>query len=785
MIRNYLKVLLRQLRKNKGFALLNMFGLSIGLTASVLMLLWIQDEVSYNKFNEKYDDLYQVMGNQTYDAKTYTFAATPGPLAAEMKRDFPEVVQTTRLNWGESWLFTVNEKTLYEAGNYTDPAIFKMFSFEKRFGDIENPFPDDNSIVITEKTAEKYFGTANVVGKTIRINSKDEFKITAVVADPPPNSSIKFAWLASFRIYEKQNTWLQSWSNNGLQTFVELKPGTDYKTFNKKYAGYIQGKNPDAMARPLLLAMDDWRLRSSFENGVQAGGRIEYVRLFSVIAILLIIIACINFMNLATARSEQRAKEVGVRKVMGAQRRSLLVQFIGESVSMAIISMGIACLLVLATLPWFNELIGKKLSLGFDHPMQWLLFLGIAVGCGLLAGSYPSIYLSSFKPIAIFKGFSRGRTSRVAYVRKGLVITQFVVSIVLIVSTVVIYRQLDHVKNRQLGYNKDNLVYVRQTGKINENLEVIQNDLKATGMVSHSASSNQYLLQIGNNSGGFAWEGKDPTKEVLITTEFVSSDYINTAGMKITAGRDFLQNSVADSHSVIINETFAKLLNKPDPLNTLIYRDSVNYRVVGVVNDFVYNDMYGKAAPLVLFIAPHATNFVFMRISDGAKTEDALAKIETVFKKHNPGYPFESSFVDQEFERLFKSEMLVSKLSRLFAIITIFISCLGLFALAAYTAERRTKEIGIRKILGASVARVAGLLSFDFLKLVFIAIVIAMPLSWYVMSQWLADFSYRIDMQWWMFAVAGVLALLIALLTVSFQAIRAAVSNPVKSIRTE
>lgn len=786
MIRNYLKVILRQLKKNKGFALLNMFGLSFGLTAAVLILLWIQDEVSYNRFHTKYNELYQVMGNQKYDSKTYTFAATPGLLAPAMKTDFPEVAQTARMCWGENWLFTANEKTLYENGNYTDPAFFSMFTFPKLYGDLNNPFPDDNSIVLTEKLAVKYFGTANVVGKYIRINNKDDFKITAVVADPPLNSSIKFDWLVSFRVFEKRNEWLQSWTNNGVQTYVVLKPGSDYKTFNTKFSNYIKSKNADAAAMPLLLAMDDWRLRSTFEEGVQAGGRIEYIRLFGVIAVLLIVIACINFMNLATARSEQRAKEVGVRKVMGAQRRTLMLQFIGESIVMAFLAMLTACLLVLITLPWFNELVGKKLSTGFGNPMQWLLLCGIAVVCGLVAGSYPSVYLSSFKPVAIFKGIRSGRHSGAGLIRKGLVITQFVVSIVLIVSTVVIYGQLGYVKNRQLGYNKDHLVYLRQSGKINENLEPIINELRASGAVTHAASSNQYMLQIGNNSAGFDWQGKDPTKEVLITTEFVSSDYISTAGMKLKAGRDFIQNSSADSQNVIINESFAKLLGSSDPLSMTLLRDSINYRIVGVINDFVYNDVYGSApAPLVLFNSPHSTNFVFMRLDENKTTEEALAKIEAVFKNNNPGYPFECSFVDQEFDKLFKSEMLVSKLSRLFAVITILISCIGLFGLAAYTAERRTREIGIRKILGATVTGITGLLSVDFLKLVFIAILIAVPLSWYIMHKWLEDFSYRIDMQWWMFALAGLLALLIALFTVSFQAIRAAISNPVKSIRTE
>ena len=785
MLTNYLKIAFRHIKKNRGFSLLNMLGLSIGLTCAILILLWIQDEVGYNKFHSKYENLYQVLENHRYDGQTYTFASTPGPLAAGMKSEMPEVKNIGRVDWGDRWLFTVNEKPFYENGNLVDPEFFEMFSFGFIYGDPKTALANDHSIVITKRMSDKFFGESNPVGKYLKVNDKSEFIITGVVETPPSNSTLNFEWLASFKIFETQNEGWRNWTFNNMQTFVELKPLQSPELFNKKFKDYIKSKNSDASGEAFLLGMKDWRLRRNFEEGKQAGGRIEYVRLFGVIAFLLIIIACINFMNLATARSEQRSKEVGLRKVMGAKRGNLMTQFIGESVVMSFVSMVIACLLVIIFLPSFNELVGKKLTMGFDKPLQWILFSGIALFCGIVAGSYPSVYLSSFKPVSIFRGFSKSGNSAPVLIRKVLVVSQFVISIVLIISTVVIYRQIEHVKKRNLGYNKNNLIYLRQKGKINEKLNVIEHDLLATGVVSHAAGCNQTVLEMGNNTSGISWEGKDEKKGVLITTDFVTPDYVNTTGMKLMSGRDFYKNAPSDSLSVLINETCAKIIGKKNPLNTLLRWDTTQFTVVGVVKDFVFNDMYKSPEPVVIFCYPKLTSNYFIRLNENTDTETALAKIETVFKKANPGHPFEYNFLDDDFDKQFKSEMLISKLSRLFAILTILISCIGLFGLAAYTAERRTREIGIRKVLGATVQNLVSLLSKDFLKLVVIAIVIASPLAWYIMTKWLQDFAYRIEIRSWMFVSAGLLALLIALATVSFQAIKAAMNNPVKSLRTE
>jgi putative ABC transport system permease protein len=785
MLRNYIKIALRHLRKNRGFSMLNVLGLSLGLACAVLILLWIRDEVDYNKFNKKYDRLFQVLENHDYNGKIYTFAATPGRLAAALKAELPEVRNAARMDWGERWLFHLKNKPLYENGHYVDPDFLRMFSFDVIQGDRDEPLPDEHSIVLTQKMAEKFFGEENPVGKFMKVNDEKELRVSAVIKDPPLSSTIQFSWLAHFSLFEAQHDWWQQWNTNGLQTYVELVPGTSPESFNAKFKSYIKNKDDESSAVPFLVAMKDWRLRNNYVDGRQAGGRIEYVKLFGIIAGILVVIACINFMNLATARSEQRAREVGVRKVMGALRKNLMFQFIGESVVMAFISMALAIVLVLASLPAFNELVGKKLEIDFSDGIQWLVVAGIALLSGILAGSYPSVFLSSFKPVSIFRGLRKDKNSGVVLVRKGLVITQFATSIVLIISTVVVYKQIDHVKNRQLGFNKERLIYLAQNGTINEKQEVIRQDLLNTGMVTHAASCSQRLLQLGTNTGGFNWQGKDESKDILITVENVSPDYLNTAGIKLLAGRDFNQVAASDSLNIIVNQTLAKVLGAAQPLNMKITRDSTTYTVVGVVNDFVYNDMYKKPDPVIFFCDPGNTNNYFIRIGETADLEKALAAIGDVFKKDNPGYPFEYNFVDIDFDREFRAEMLVSKLSRLFATITIVVSCLGLFGLAAYTAERRTKEIGIRKVLGASVQNLVTLLSRDFVKLVLIAILVATPLAWYIMHSWLQDYDYRIRIQPWVFVAAGSGAVFIALMTVSFQAIKAAVTNPVKSLRTE
>jgi ABC-type antimicrobial peptide transport system permease subunit len=622
------------------------------------------------------------------------------------------------------------------------------------------------------------------VGKTIKVDNKEDLVITGVLVDIPENNTIKFQWLAPFQIYSDKFSWTHDWDANGVQTFLELDPKSSSATIDKKLHDYIQTKAKDEIAKLFLLSMNDWHLRSDFEDGKRAGGMIVYVRMFTIIAWIILLIACINFMNLATARSEKRAREVGVRKVMGAPRQLLISQFICEAIFMSFLAVLISLLMVMFILPGFNTLVQKHLFMDLFSPIHISALVFIILVCGLIAGSYPALYLSSFNPITVFKGI-KVKSGSVSLIRKGLVVLQFTISIILIISTIIIFQQIQHVKNRDLGYNKDNLLQIGIEGDLIKHFAVIRQDLLSTGQVENAALSMHNMLSMGTSSSSFSWEGKDPNKKILITQEAVDPQFLPTTKLHLKYGRNFYPVPEQDSLSFIINETLAGLMGKDNPVGQFITWDTTRYRVVGVLKDFVYGDMYAKSDPLIFFCKPAWTSFVYVKLKSNGSPEKALSEVERVFKQDNPGFPFEYRFVNVSFDAQFKTETLIGKLSRVFASLAIVISCLGLFGLAAYTAERRTKEIGIRKVLGASVSRITGLLSKEFLQLVIISAVIAFPLSWWAMHEWLQNYAYRIQINGWVFVVAGVLAILIAIFTISFQAIRAAVANPVKNLRTE
>lgn len=785
MLKNYLKTAFRNLWKNKTYSFLNIFGLAVGITCAGFIFLWVENEKSYNRFNAKYDNVYQVMEHQSYEGKNYTFAATPGLLAGAMKSELPGIKATARTTWQQKVLFSLGDKAIFENGFFADSSLFDILTLPLLQGSKERIFTQLHSLVISEKMARKFFGAEkNIVGKTLRVDNKHEFLISGIFKDIPQNSSVQFEWLAPFKIYYDKNEWLQQWGNNGIQTFAELDGKTNITSFNQKFRSYIKSKDTSAIAQPFLFAMDDWRLRNKFEDGKQAGGRIQYVRMFGTIAWVILLIACINFMNLATARSEKRAREVGVRKVLGAGKNILIGQFIGEAIFMSFIAVVLAVAMMYLLLPAFNLLVEQKLSIGLNDPFHLFSLLAVGLICGLVAGSYPALYLSSFNPIWVFKGIKM-KGSSAALVRKGLVVLQFTASIVLIIGTIIIYQQVQHIKSRDLGYSKDSLLQLNMQGDMQKNFSVIKQELLSTGQVENAAMGNLDMLEMGSQTTDFAWEGKDISKKVLITLDFVSPEYISTTGIKIKQGRDFNTVAANDSLSVIINETLAKMIGRENPVGMLLSRGDTKYTIAGVTKDFVFGDMYAKNDPLVFMVYPEYYNFLFVKIKPGAGIEQAVAKVENIIKRNNPAFPVEYDFVDESFNNLFKGEMLIGKLSRVFAILAIIISCLGLFGLAAYTAERRTKEIGIRKVLGASVPGITKLLSMDFLQLVGISTLIAFPLAWWAMHTWLQDFAYRISISWWVFLAAGILALFIALFTISFQSIRAAFANPVKSLRTE
>jgi ABC-type antimicrobial peptide transport system permease subunit len=785
MLRNYFKSAFRNLWKNKGYSFLNIGGLAIGIACAGLIFLWVEDELTFNHHFSNRDNLYKIKDRQTYDGNTFTFDATPGPLAAGIKSDIPGIKNTARSTWGNNLLFTLNNKPIYEQGLYVDPPFLTMFQLEFIRGNAKDAFTQLHSLVINETMANKFFGSVNVIGKTLKVDNKDDYVISGVIKDLPKNVSFRFNWLSPFKIYEDGNKWLSQWGSNALLTYVEMQPNADIAAINKKLDRYEQTKQKDLTARMSLYPMNRWRMYDNFENGKEVPGRIQYVNLFNVIAWIILIIACINFMNLSTARSEQRAKEVGVRKVMGSGKRKLISQFIGESIFTSCVAMLIAIGIMYISLPAFNSLVEKQLSVNLLNPVHIIALLAIALICGLVAGSYPAFYLSSFNPIYVLKGIKIKGGGSAGFIRKSLVVIQFTISVILIISTIVIYLQIVHIKDRNLGYNKSSLIYMYMQGKMKNNYAVIKNDLMATGFVQNTSLSNSQILELQSNTGDYTWAGKDPSRQILITVEGVSHEYISTMGLHLKEGRDFYSDFKADSTNVIINESLANIMNKKSAIGTIISGEGTNLTVVGVVKDFVYSDMYASAAPLILFADTSICNVLSVRLKSGAPLSAALAKMETVFKNDNPGYPFDYSFVDEEFGKLFKTETLIEQLSKVFSVLAIFISCLGLFGLAAYTAEKRSKEIGIRKILGASVQGITGLLSKDFLLLVCISCLIAFPVAWWMMHSWLQNYKYRIQISWWIFLDAGMLAILIALLTVSFQAIKAAVANPIRNLRTE
>lgn len=784
MIKNYIKIAFRSLLKNKGYSFLNIFGLAIGITCASLIFLWVEAELSFNQVFEKQDEVYYVPTNQQYEGEWRTFYSTPGPLAKVLKDEIPGVVRTSK-TMSNNLMFAVGDNAISRKGMYADADIFEIFNLSFIEGNKTDAFKNPEAIVITQEIAEQLFGkNTKVLGKTLKIDNTDNYLISGVIENLPENISFPFTWLVPFERFGANREWTREYGSNFADTFVELSPGANFEAIDAQVRKKLQEKTGDQDVYAFLHTIKNWHLKSKFEGGKVIGGRITYVRLFSVIAFIILLIACINFMNLSTARSEKRANEVGVRKAMGSGRSRLMFQFIAEALLMAGIAAIVSVILLFVLLPQFNLLIDKNLVLGLTNPLHISVLLGITLICGLFAGLYPAFYLSSFKPVEVLKGI-KATTVSATFIRKGLVVGQFTISIVFIIGTILVYQQIQHVKNRDLGYDKEHLIRMNVTGNMIENFDVISQDLKSTGIVEHATFSNSQLLSGGNNGSGLEWKGGINTEEVLISFRHVTPEFLQTTNIELIEGRDFKPNSTIDSTNTIITESFAKLMGDDSAIGKIIRRGDGNHKVIGVVKDFLYGDMYGSSDPVMFFNNKEEARYLYVKTVAGVKVSTMLSKIEDVMKRNNPAFPFEYAFVDEAFDNKFKSEQLVGKLSQIFAVLAILISCLGLFGLAAYTAEQRRKEIGVRKVLGASVPTIVKLLSKDFLKLVLISILVAAPIAWWLISSWLDNYAYRIEINWWIFVAAGVIAIIIALLTVSFQAVKAAITNPVDSLKTE
>jgi putative ABC transport system permease protein len=788
MFRNYFTIAWRNLVKDRRFALLNLIGLSTGLACALLIYIWVNDELSMDRFHQKDATLYQVMENRVQASGIWTARSSCVPMPDALAREMPEVEYATlTTSSGDVTLSVNNEKNIRTKGKYAGKDFFNMFSYNLLEGNPDQVLTGNSAIVLSDEMALKLFGTTqNIIGKTVMFQHEQQYMVSGIFRAPGPHSSDQFEFVLPAMAQPELVENRDSWGNTGNNTFVTLKPGTDPEKFNAKIADFIKRKtnNEITYRTPFLQQYSTIYLHGRYENGILAGGRIDYVRLFSLIAIFILVIACINFMNLSTAKASGRAKEVGIKKAMGAGRGVLVLQFLGESMVMAFTALLLALVLVYVSLAAFNGITGKQLSLYHLQATLLLSVLGITLLTGLLAGSYPALYLSAFKPAMVLKGKLKGSTGELV-IRKGLVIFQFTLSIVLIIAVLVIYRQISFIQTKDLGYDKDHIITFFKEGKLKGDqlpatfLAEVRN---IPGVVS--ASSMGHSL-TGHSSGtsGIKWAGKDLNDKTEFETVPVDYDMLKTLNVKIKEGRDFSRSYGADTSMIIFNEAAIKFMGMKDPIGKQVELWGTNMQIGGVVKDFHFQSLHEKVKPLFFILAPAETYRFMVKIQTG-KEKTAIAKLERLYKQFNPDFSFDYKFLDENYQTIYTAENQVSLLSRYFAGLAILISCLGLFGLAAFTAQRRNKEIGIRKVLGATVGTIVVMLSKDFLKLVGIAILIAFPLAWWMTSQWLKGFAYSIHIGPGIFIVAAVAIVLITFLTISFQSVKAALADPVKSLKT-
>jgi predicted permease len=794
MIKNYLKIAWRNMVNNKVYSALNIVGLAAGMAVALLIALWVVNEYSYDKFLPGYKSLYQVELNFTDPHEgEHTQMAVSLPIADVLRKQYPEVKYVAESDWMGQHDLLIGTKKLYMNGGAVGSDFLKMFQFPLIRGNSNSVLKDAFSIVLTESTAKALFGDADPMGKMVKIDNKYNLKVTGIMTDVPKNATLQFNFLMPFSFNEQTQDWMKTarttYYNNSFQIFVQLKPGVDYAKLAPKIKNIVYNGGPKMRpVKPAVLfhAVTDWHLYSEFKNGKESGGFIDYVRMFSIIGILVLVIACINFMNLSTARSEKRAREVGVRKAIGSQRRDLIFQFLTESVLITFVAFLLSMVFVQLALPSFNVLTGDAVNIPYGDPVFWTIMITYVLATGLLAGSRPAFYLSSFNPVKVLKGTIQvGKAA--ALPRKILVVLQFTCSIALIISTTIIYQQIQHAKDRPTGYSADRLVTTDMSDDLNNHYDALKNDLLHTGTVESVAKSSSPITGVYWHTGIEKWAGQEPGELAINVGAVSTSDgYFKTVGMKLKEGRDFSSDWGADTSNIIINEAAVRRMGLKQPVNQLITFDGVTgpARIIGVVKDALMESPFTPVEPTV-FVHGRGGNFVMYRLSAGVNTHQAMEKITKIFDAYNPAYPFTYRFVDEEYNSKFNLEVLVGKLAGVFAGLAIFISCLGLFGLAAYVAEQRTKEIGVRKVLGASIAQVWLLLSRDFIVLVMISCLIASPVALYFLHDWLLKYDYRITIGPGVFVLSAVAALIITIITISFQAIKAALTNPVKSLRSE
>ena len=788
MLRNYGKVALRNLWRNKTFSAINIAGLALGLAASLLIFGWVGYERSYDAFHADGRNLYHVLLTQRYDnGQESTSIATPGRLAEALKREFPGVAQAVLVMDDEKLLLRVGNRSYRETGAYAGPDFFGVFSFRLLQGDARTVLTAPYTAVISRKLARKYFGNGSAVGKSIRVDNREVYQVTGVFADVPANSSLQFDFLLSHKTIERQfPVMANDWNAIGPRTFVRLRDDAPVARISAALKDHLKDKQTEYNSTLSLQRFRDAHLHSHFSNGLPDGGRITYVRLFLGAALFILVIACINFVNLSTAKAARRAREVGIRKAAGASRPALVGQFMAEALLLVVLSFGLALLLAALVLPLFNALTGQPLrpQLGAG---TFLLLTGLLAATGLAAGTYPAFFLASFQPVQVLKGTLRVGPLA-ARLRKGLVTFQFAVSCVLIAGTLVVYLQTRYIGQKHLGFDRADVVYACMEGDLPKNFRAFKNELQASPAIRSVTTAGQAPLHVTHTITSVEWPGKGAGQKISFSFWGVNHGFVKALGLQLEEGRDFSPDFGTDSLNVLINEAAAAVMGLAHPVGqpvTVERSFTARGKIIGVVKNFHLASLHTPIQPLILFLNTDPDwGYVILKTAPG-RTADALAALREAHRRYNPAFPLEYEFADQEYGKLYRDEATAGRLAACFAGLAIFISCLGLFGLAAFTAGQRTKEIGIRKVLGAPVGGLVVLLSRDFLRPVGWAIVVATPVAWYVARGWLQDFAYKIDLSWWPFAVAGGLSVVIALLTVGYQSLKAAAANPVQSLRSE
>ena len=786
MLKNYFKIARRNLLRNKGFSLTNILSLSIGITCTILILLWVQDELSYNRFHNNYKNIYKVMATRDFNNQVFTDENMVMPFAKTIEQEIPQVKYAVVTTHGQPHVLSYGEQKLKKQGYTVSDHFFNMFSWEFIKGNPATALQDAYSLILTEATAKAFFGNENPINKIVRVDNEYDAKVTAVVADVPGNSTLQFEFLNAFN-YDGDNIKqaMTNWQNSSWNVYVQPAAGANMQLIEKRINEIKVSHDPGdkKISTYFGFPMSKWRLYSDFKDGRNVGGMIKYVRLFSIIAFIILLIACVNFMNLSTARSEKRAKEVGVRKTLGSDKKQLVIQFFFESMMLSCIAFILSMLAVWILLPSFNNLVGRELYLDITQPVFWIYAVLIIVITGIVAGSYPALYLSSFKPIKVLKGVLVPGKSGITP-RRILIVVQFVISFLLISATIIVYKQIQHIRNRDMGYNPDNLITIPSSDDITKNFTAIKQELLNTGMVSSLTRNMSPITDIWWRQPAPDWEGKPSSANIIFTGQNVDVGYAKTMGIKMLEGRDFL-GTPGDSASVVLNKSAVKVMGVKNPVGMKLRNGGSTYNVIGIMDNVVMGSPFEAVDPMMIYYNPAFTFTVSIRLNPTAQLHHAINSIEGILKKYNPGYPFEYKFVDQEFQKKFITEELIRKLTNIFSALAIFICCIGLAGLASFTIEKRFKEIGIRKVLGASVQQVLALISKEFLKLVFIAFLIAVPLTWWLMNSWLQNYTFRTSISGWMFAIVGFLVLLLTLVVVGLNTVKAAIANPVKSLRTE